>query len=169
MGALGPVTARRRDDRGRCGRHNWLIRARITKATMPTPKLQPINFFSTGSSGSAALLASSSISACDISFFIVVSLACKRRLHAAEEQPGDQETNPDHKSEQTDEIDRRQSAEPLLPHLAEIRQHANREERQDEKDDTKHVRFPRRLRQRLGDLRRGAKRKEKRDCEYNDE
>src|ERR1700758_718252 len=64
---------------------------------------------------------------------------CQRRLESAEEQPRDQQSHPDHEAEQADEIDRGELAETLLPKLAEIREHADREEGENEEDDAESV------------------------------
>src|SRR5215475_3903448 len=88
--------------------------------------------------------------------------ACERRLEAAEEQPGDQEPDPDHETEQADEIDRSQLPEALLPELAEVGEHADREEGQDEEDHPEDVGLSGCGGKRLSDLGRRADRKPQR-------
>src|ERR1700722_17924579 len=135
---------------------------RITKRAIPRPRLKPISFFSTGSSGSTSFVAISFFrSICDM-WPYPNGLADERRLEAAEEQPGDQQAHPDHESEQADEIDRGKLAKTLLPEFAEIRQHADREEGEHEEVYAEHVRFAGSRRKRLGDLRRRAERKPQR-------
>src|SRR6202035_3759838 len=142
---------------------------RITKRAIPRPRLKPISFFSTGSSGSTSLAEISFLrSTCDM-WLYPNGLADERRLEAAEEQPGDQQAHPDHKSEQADEIDRGKLAETLLPEFAEIRQHTDREEGEHEEDHAKHIGLARSRRKRLGDLRRRAQRKPQRHGEHDDE
>src|SRR5438105_14665437 len=68
-----------------------------------------------------------------------VPSAGQRRLDAGEEQPRDQQADPDHEAEQADEIDRGQSADAFRPQPLEVRQNADREERQDEEDDAEGV------------------------------
>src|ERR1017187_1106240 len=133
---------------------------------MPRPRLQPISFFSIGSSGSTAALSSFLRSGCGM-----VSSnrsACQRRLEAAEEQPGNQQPDPDHKSEQADEIHRGKLAKTLLPELAEVREHADRKERQDKEDDPEDVGLARRGGERLGDFRRRSDREPERDGKDED-
>src|SRR5207302_4553835 len=110
-------------------------------STTPVPRLQPISFFSTGSSGSTGIFFSSSPS---LGWLITMapgfaSGGCERRLDASEEDPGNQQPDPDDESEQAQRVHGDQLADALLPQSAEIRQHADREERQHEKDDAKHA------------------------------
>src|SRR6478672_2468380 len=65
--------------------------------------------------------------------------AGERRLDAGKEQPRDQQAHPDHEAEQADEIDRGQFADAFRPQPLEVRQDADREERQDEEDDAEGV------------------------------
>src|ERR1019366_2442225 len=98
------------------------------RSVTPMPRLQPISFFSIGSSGSTAALRSSLPI---LGFDIVRSFVCsagQRRVDAAEEQPGNQQPDPDHKAEQADDIDGRELANALLPQRAEVGEHADREE-----------------------------------------
>src|ERR1700689_4491791 len=142
---------------------------RTTSKKMPRPRLQPISFFSIGRSGSvAAALISLLRSGCGIRFPSNRS-ACERRLEAAEEQPGDQEPDPDHKSEQADEINRGKLAEALLPELAEVGEHADREERQDKEDHPEDVGLARRGGKRFGDFGRRSDREPERDGKDKDE
>src|ERR1700723_974825 len=132
---------------------------RITKRAIPRPRLKPISFFSTGSSGSTSLAEISFLrSTCDM-WLYPNGLADERRLEAAEEQPGDQQAHPDHKSEQADEIDRGKPAKTPLPEFAEIRQHTHREEGEHEEDYAEPVGFAGGRWKRLGDLRGRAERK----------
>src|ERR1700733_13574300 len=142
---------------------------RITKRAIPRPRLKPISFFSTGSSGSTSLAEISFLrSTCDM-WLYPNGLADERRLEAAEEQPGDQQAHPDHKSEQANEIDRGKLAETLLPEFAEIRQHTDREEGEHEEDHAKHIGLAGSRGKCLGDLRRRAQRKPQRHGEHDDE
>src|SRR6202030_1882495 len=125
-------------------------------------------FFSIGSSGSTGALISFLRSGCGMGFLFNQS-ARQRRLEAAEEQPGNQQPDPDHKSEQADEINRGKLAEALLPELAEVREHADRKERQDKEDDPEDVGLARRGGKRLGNLRRRSDREPERDRKHEDE
>src|SRR4051812_12962621 len=97
-----------------------------TSSTIPRPRLQPISFFSMGSSGSAAIFRISSAMRGWPPGFGSFCMsppwrsARERRLHAAEEHPGDHETHPDDEPEEADHVDRRELADPLLPELPEV-------------------------------------------------
>src|SRR5476649_2285775 len=84
--------------------------------------------------------------------------AGQRRLDAGEEQPRDQQAHPDHEAEQADEIDRGQSADAFRPQPLEVRQNADREERQDEEDDAEGVGLADRGGHLGGDIRGGGER-----------
>src|SRR5690349_25087189 len=104
--------------------------ARMTRRTRPVPRLQPISFFSIGSSGSACVLRNSSPTLiCDM---VCAPLAGQRRFHAAEEQPGNQQPDPDDESEQAHEVNRGETPDALLPEFLEIRGHPDRKEGTDE-------------------------------------
>src|SRR5664280_1680895 len=90
-------------------------------------------------------------------------------MDAAEEQPGNQQPDPDHETEQADDVDSRQSADALLPQRAEVGEHADREEGQDEKDDAEGVSFAHRGRNFGGNRRRGAEREIEADQERRHE
>src|SRR5690348_11847377 len=137
-----------------------------TSSTMPNPRLQAISFFSIGSSGSAAIfLISSPTFGADVTsafifiWFIVVSSwsTGHRRLHAGEEQPRNDEAHPDDESEQAHQVHGGELADAFLPELAEIRHHADGEEREHEEDAAEHVRLTHRRLHLAHRLRRGGK------------
>src|SRR5262245_65430759 len=108
--------------------------ASTTRRTSPVPRLKPMSFFSTGNSGSGAARSSSvRISVCDMDMLPQRS-AGQRRLDAAEKQPGNYESDPDHEAEQADGVDGGEVADALLPQLIEVGQHGEREVAQDEED-----------------------------------
>src|SRR5262245_44008775 len=131
--------------------------ARMISRTTPMPRLQPISFFSTGSNGSTCALRNSSPTfTCDT--FLLLRSAGQRRLDAAEEQPGNQQPDPDHKTEQAHEIHRGETANALLPELLEVGEHTDREEGQDEEYDAQRIGFAHRRRHLRRDVRWRRKR-----------
>src|SRR5581483_9865705 len=103
----------------------------MTRRPTPIPRLQPISFFSIGSSGSAwALCNSSAIFVCDICFAPKLSrpTAVSHQRKTARKS----KARPDHEAEQAHEINGGKLTDALLPELLEIRQNADREEGQDE-------------------------------------
>src|SRR5271168_2572709 len=119
----------------------WLRTASPKRRTRPTVRLQPISFFSIGKSGSTAAPCNSSrMFECAMTYSVQMTRdrldrarrsACQRRRDAAKEQPRDQKSDPDDKSEQAEEIDGGKLAEALLPQRLEVRQDADREEGED--------------------------------------
>src|SRR3984957_14078262 len=102
----------------------------MTNKTTPIPRLQPINFFSIGNKGSTGAFRSSfRISGSDIAVSFRGS-GGQRGLDAREEQPGNDQSDPDHEAEQADEIDRGQFADALLPQLLEVGENADGKEGQ---------------------------------------
>src|SRR6516225_9467128 len=143
--------------------------ASTTRRTSPVPRLKPMSFFSTGNSGSGAARSSSvRISVCDMDMLPQRS-AGQRRLDAAEKQPGNYESDPDHEAEQADGVDGGELADALLPQLLEVGQNADREERQDEKDHPERVGFADRGGDFGGDIRRSTERKVETDHEGHHE
>src|SRR4029077_11298834 len=63
---------------------------------------------------------------------------------------------PDHKTEQTDDINDRELANALLPQRAEVREHTDREEREDEEDHAEGIGLAHRGGNLGGNVRRGA-------------
>src|SRR6516165_10028346 len=105
---------------------------------IPIPRLQPISFFSTGRRGSTGAFSSSLRRSL---MFRSSRSPGQGWLHAAEENPRDRQPDPGHKAEEAHEINRSKLADPLLPKLPEVRQHADGEEGQHEEDHAKDVGF----------------------------
>ena len=102
------------------------------------PRLQPISFFSTGSSGSTGALRNSSpIFTCDMvcSFVQLASGGLTPLKNSQEISKPTQITKPN----RLYEVDRGEPANSLLPELLEVGEHADREESQDEEHDAQRI------------------------------
>src|SRR5215470_571095 len=124
------------------GKYMRPINTRSTSSTTPIPRLQPISFFSTGSSGSSAIFC---ISSPTFNSFAMAyssrSTGRQRGLDADEKDERDDQTHPDHEPEQAQHINGRQPADALFPKLLEVSHHADREERHHEEDAAEGIGF----------------------------
>src|SRR5438477_605891 len=94
--------------------------------TAPRPKLQPISFFSIGSSGSFGILRSSS-RICGSIDILLRGLRRERRLDAGEENERDDKADPDDEAEQRQQIHGGKPSDAFGPQLSEVAHHADRE------------------------------------------
>src|SRR5208337_4154459 len=118
----------------------------------PRAMLQPMSFFSTGSRGSYSIFCNSSISfasACGstsgtssggnlVSSVITTSfthLAGQGRFDPMEKDPGNPQSYPDDESEETEDVNRRQPADPLFPEFSEVGNHPDGKEGEDKEQD----------------------------------
>src|ERR1700756_399977 len=93
----------------------------------------------------------------------------ERRGDAGEEQPRDREPDPDDEAEQADDVDGGELADALLPQPAEVREKADREERENEEDDAERVGLAHRRQHLGGEIRRRAECEIESDREGDDE
>src|SRR5207248_6913517 len=119
-----------------------LIQISKPSSTTPSARLQPISFFSTGSSGSYSIFFSSSenLGCSGMAKSLRSSTGRQRRLDSVEKQPGDDQPDPDDEAEQADEIDRGEPANAFLPKPPEIRNDADGEEGQDKEQEPENMR-----------------------------
>src|SRR3984885_6561889 len=117
------------------GKKVALAQRRIPRREAPRIRLDAINHFSTGRSGSYGIAASSSASdGCDgVSgsgwrSLISRASAYDRRMRPVEEQPRDRQSDPDDESEQADGVNQGQSADPLRAEAFEVGRHPDGEE-----------------------------------------
>src|SRR5215468_5554651 len=106
----------------------WLTSQRTTSKARPMPRLQPISFFSIGNSGSGGAFCSSRWRLGSGIAFLLAS-AGERWLYPGKKQPGNDQPDPDHETEQAQQVNGRQFADALLPQPPEVGQNADREER----------------------------------------